>query len=213
MAINNQILLNIHNRLQLYPHSKLLIVSKNRSQDLIKTLLNQNYRLFGENRVKEAEEKFSQDILDLYANIELHLIGALQSKKVEKALSIFDCIQTIDRKKLIDEIVKVKSKNTIKTKKFLIQINIGQEPQKSGIEIDQVSDLINYANKNDISIDGLMCIPPNDNNAKFYFDRLRRIRDDLDPSMELSMGMSNDYLIALEAGSNIIRVGSLIFDE
>ena len=165
--------------------------------------------LFGENRVQEAKSKFTNDLLKY--NFKLHLIGPLQSNKAEDALAIFDTIQTIDRYKLIDTISKLKEKKTSKTKSFYIQINIGEEKQKSGVLLNELENLYNYSLEKKLNIVGLMCIPPIDSDANFYFNKMREIKSKLNDKLLLSMGMSNDYLAALECGSNLIRVGSKIF--
>ena len=165
--------------------------------------------LFGENRVQEAKSKFTNDLLKY--NFKLHLIGPLQSNKAEDALTIFDTIQTIDRYKLIDTISKLKEKKTFKTKSFYIQINIGEEKQKSGVLLNELENLYNYSLEKKLNIVGLMCNPPIDSDANFYFNKMREIKSKLNDKLLLSMGMSNDYLAALECGSNLIRVGSKIF--
>ena len=124
---------------------------------------------------------------------------------------LFDCIQTIDRMKLIDEILKYKDNFENRTKSFYIQVNIGSEKQKSGVEVENLPNLYNYCLKMNIQIDGLMCIPPNEENPSYFFQRMVLLRNSIDQSLKLSMGMSNDYKIALDNGSNLIRVGSYFF--
>ena len=192
-----------------FPKAKLLIVTKTRSITDIKKLIQSGISFFGENRLQEAEKKFSN--IENRENLSLHLIGPLQTNKVKKALMLFDCIQTIDRKKLIDEILKYKDNIGIRTKSFYIQVNIGAEEQKSGINEDNLKNLYNYCLSMNIQIEGLMCIPPNDVDPKPFFQKMVSLRDSIDLSLKLSMGMSNDYKIALDHGSNLIRVGSYIF--
>ena len=143
----------------LSPNSKLIIVTKNQSKDDIQKLINLGYRRFAENRVQEAKSKYAN--LNLIDDLSLDLIGPLQSNKVQDALEQFDTIQTIDRKKLVDEIQKIISKKKkVKTKNFFIQINIGDESQKSGIHIRDFVDFYNYCSSSNLKISGIMCIPP-----------------------------------------------------
>ena len=192
-----------------FPKAKLLIVTKTRSIIDIKNLIRSGISFFGENRLQEAENKFSN--IENRENLSLHLIGPLQTNKVKKALMLFDCIQTIDRKKLIDEIFKYKDNIEVRTKSFFIQVNIGAEEQKSGINEDNLQNFYNYCLSMKIQIEGLMCIPPNNVDPTPFFQRMVTLRDSIDQSLKLSMGMSNDYKIALDNGSNLIRVGSYIF--
>ena len=198
--------------IQDYNLTKLLIVSKNQSLDDVKTLIDKGYKIFGENKVQEAKKKFQE--LDNLFKINLHLIGPLQTNKVKEALHLFNTIQSVDREKLVDEISKfINKKDEIKTKSFYIQINIGSEDQKSGIDKSEFKDFYHYALAKDLNIEGLMCIPPNDTNANEYFREMNEIRKKINPNLKLSMGMSNDYQIALEHQSNLIRIGSLIFND
>ncbi len=196
--------------MSVYKNSKLLVVSKNRSREDIERLMIDGANLFGENRVQEAEAKFTIELYEKY-NYELHLIGPLQSNKTEDALKIFDTIQTIDRYKLVDTISKFKNKIQFKTKSFYIQINIGEEKQKSGISFTDLNNLYNYSLEKNLNIVGLMCIPPLNSDPDFYFNKMQEIKNKLNDKLLLSMGMSNDYEIALKCGSNLIRIGSKIF--
>ena len=127
---------------------------------------------------------------------------------------MFNTIQSVDREKLVDEISKfIKMNDEIKTKSFYIQINIGSEVQKSGVDKSKFKDFYHYALAKDLNIEGLMCIPPNDTNTNQYFREMNEIRKKINPTLKLSMGMSNDYQIALEHQSNLIRIGSLIFND
>ena len=127
---------------------------------------------------------------------------------------LFDTIESIDRKKLIDEIFKLKNKDLkIRTNNFYIQINIGSEDQKFGVDKAEVFELYEYAISKDLNIEGFMCIPPNTSSPEKYFQEMNSIRDNLDKNLKLSMGMSNDYLLALKNNSNIVRIGSLIFND
>ena len=211
MTINYENLNNCKSNIEIFDKSKLLIVTKNQSVDDIKELINSGFRLFGENRVQEAKLKFSS--LNNFEEINLHLIGPLQTNKAKEALMLFDTIESIDRKKLIDEIFKLKNKDLkIRTNNFYIQINIGSEDQKFGVDKAEVFELYEYAISKNLNIEGLMCIPPNTSSPEKYFKEMNLIRDDLDKSLKLSMGMSNDYLLALKFNSNIVRIGSLIFN-
>ena len=210
MKINYKNLNQIDFDLKQFKGSELLIVTKNQKIYEINELISKGYKLFGENRVQEALNKYSD--LDSKDNIELHLIGPLQTNKVKSALQFFDIIQSIDRLSLVDEIAKkIKNLKTIKTKGFYIQINIGEESQKSGVLKKDLKSLFDYCLKQKLNIIGLMCIPPNTIDPSNYFNEMYEIRDHIDERLKLSMGMSNDYKIALKFGSNIIRIGSKIF--
>jgi len=192
---------------------KLLVVSKNRSIEDITLLLDNNHKYFGENRVQEAFKKFAG--LRKKYDLELHLIGPLQSNKTDVALSLFDCIQYIDRYKIVDSIINFKNKSNklIHTKKFFIQINIGNEKQKSGVAPSEAVNFFQYCKEKKLNIQGLMCIPPNNENPKKYFQQMNEIKNMIDGSLQLSMGMSDDYKLAIQQGSNMIRVFSLLFDD
>ena len=211
MPVNFKNLNEIKASLARHHNSNLLVVSKNRNIDDIDVIYKSGTTLFGENRVQEAVSKFQN-----YAHlnkIQLHLIGPLQTNKVTQALSLFNVIQTLDRKKLVQAIIKEKNKNpSIKTNKFYIQINIGNEEQKSGVPITEVEKFYHYCLNSNIKVEGLMCIPPNNINPEPFFNRMLSIRDSLSSSLSLSMGMSSDYREALKMGSNLIRVGSKIFE-
>ena len=210
MKINYKNLNQIESDLKQYKNSELLIVTKNQKINEIKELILKGYKLFGENRVQEALNKYSD--LENKDDIELHLIGPLQTNKVKAALKFFDIIQSIDRLSLVDEITKkIKNLNTIKTRGFYIQVNIGEESQKSGVLKKDLRDLLDYCQKQKLNIIGLMCIPPNILDPSNYFYEMCKIRNEIDKSLKLSMGMSNDYNIALKFGSNNIRIGSKIF--
>ena len=208
MGINYNQLEKINEYLKNFPSAKLQIVTKNRDTEVIKDLIDKGYRIFGENKVQEANKKYKNlEIEDL----DLHLIGPLQTNKVRPALELFNAIQSIDREKLVKEIIKVQNKFKTKTSNFFIQVNIGEEEQKSGVPPEDLEYLYDFCIKNSLNISGLMCIPPFDKYAKNYFDKLRSLRDKLNPNLKLSMGMSDDYKISLECGSNLIRIGSKIF--
>ena len=194
-----------------YPSAKLMIVSKNRSLSSINQALNEGAVLFGENKVQEADLKF-EGIRRKFPNIDLHLIGPLQTNKVKQAMKVFDVIQSVDREKLVKEIAKYNLETT-RTKKFYIQINIGKEDQKSGIDPEKAKTFYDYSINLNLNIIGLMCIPPNNKDSDFFFKKMLQIRDSVNPNLLLSMGMSGDYLTALNNHTNIIRIGSKFFHE
>ncbi len=187
---------------------KLMIVTKTRSIEDISELIKLGYRNFAENRVQEANKKYTNIKSD--HKINLSLIGPLQSNKVKQALTLFDTIQSIDRNKIVDEI---KKNDAIVTneKKFYIQINIGEEPQKSGVLPKNFNDLYQYCLSNHLEISGIMCIPPFDKDPRFFFDKMLKIKEKSNNNFALSMGMSSDYKIALDYKTDEIRIGSLIF--
>ena len=211
MTVNYTNLSLIRDLLKSHPNTQLLIVTKNQDKDDILDLIKNGNKLFGENRVQEARKKYT-NLIEGY-EIKLHLIGPLQSNKAKIAMKLFDTIQSIDRKSIIDHIYDIleKKNQQVRTKEFFIQVNIGGEDQKSGIEVEDLNDLYIYALKKKLNIKGLMCIPPNDDEPSKYFIEMIKIRDSLDKSLLLSMGMSNDYSVAIKHGSNLIRIGSAIF--
>ena len=210
MSINSENLLSIKENLKLFPKTKLLIVTKNQSLESISALISDGYRLFGENRVQEAFKKYSN--ISIYKDLELHLIGPLQRNKVKQALKIFNTIQTIDRYSLVDEISKqINNLSDLKTRDFYIQVNIGEEEQKFGISKKETQELYSYTIKKKVSVSGLMCIPPNTSDPSDYFKEMLDLRNKIDKNLKLSMGMSGDYKIALNFKTDIVRIGSLIF--
>ena len=213
MSINTHNLNKIVNDLSDYKNScDLLIVTKTRSVSDIQSLSKIGYSLFGENRVQEADRKYKN--LRENFNFNLHLIGPLQSNKCLKALELFDTIQTIDRKKIIDLIsVEIEKNPNIRTKNFYIQVNIGNEDQKSGTALDEVESIYTYAIKKKLNVIGLMCIPPNNSDPNIYFEKMLNLKTQVNTNLKLSMGMSSDYLVALKYQSNLIRIGSMIFND
>ena len=187
---------------------KMVAVSKNHSVESVKIAIDSGIRVFGENRVQEAEKKFL-NLKSSYQDLELHLTGPLQTNKVKNAIKIFDLFQTLDREKLANEFSKYAE--LIKNKIFFIQVNIGKEKNKSGIFPEAADDFIKYCKQDlKLNITGLMCIPPIDTNPTFYFKNLNDIakRNNL---LHLSMGMSGDYIDGLKCGASYIRVGTLLF--
>ena len=208
MNINFEQLKKVDLKVKEYPNAYLLIVTTNRPQNLIRSLIKEGFNSFGENKVQEANDKFSS----IEENFKLHLIGPLQTNKAKLALTLFDTIQSIDRPKLIKEIAKhIKSNIKIKTKEYFIQVNIGQEDQKSGVLPKEAKELYDTAILNNLKIVGFMCIPPINEEPHKYFKKMSVLRDDINSELILSMGMSNDYDIALSMNSNLVRVGSRIF--
>tara|TARA_B100001093_G_scaffold463051_1_gene478785 strand:- start:53 stop:688 length:636 start_codon:yes stop_codon:yes gene_type:complete len=210
LTLNYQNLDIIIKDLETSKNTKLLIVTKNQIVDDIIELNSKGFRAFGENRVQEAKSKYER--LPNLDDIQLHLIGPLQRNKVKSALKIFNVIQSVDRMTLVDEIAKqINGSSKIKTKEFFIQVNIGDEEQKSGVLKKNLLNLYNYSIEKEINIVGLMCIPPNIADPSESFKEMVELRDEINQNLKLSMGMSNDYKIALNFQTNIIRVGSLIF--
>ena len=192
-----------------YPLPNLVAVSKKQNDDKVIEALEAGQKYFGENRVQEAKERWALK-LQQYKNLEIRLIGPLQTNKVKQALNLFDVIETIDREKLANEIANKFNEN-VKTKSFYIEINTGSEIQKSGIEPLQSDGFIKYC-KEDLKLPvvGLMCIPPINEEPAMHFALLKKIaeRNNL---KELSMGMSNDFKEAIKFGATSVRVGSAIF--
>jgi len=212
LSINYKNLLEIQNDIKFFPTSKLIIVTKNQTWEDVTELLDRGFIEFGENRVQEALKKYDQNTRKIFQSFNLHLIGPLQSKKTSSALKLFDTIQTIDRKKIIDTIVKESEKlDFVRTKQYFIQVNVGREPQKSGCIPDELFSLYKYALNLKLNIVGLMCIPPNDQNSEYYFKEMNALRNTIDKKLLLSMGMSGDYKVALKHDAKYIRIGSKIF--
>ena len=190
---------------------KLVAVSKKQDDHKIDQAIACGQKIFGENRVQEAINRW-QKRLDIYKDLELRLIGPLQTNKVKQALNLFDVIETIDREKIAIEIAKNLNEKT-KTKSFYIQVNTGNEPQKSGVDPLETDTFINFCIKDlKLNIVGLMCIPPLSEEPSIHFLLLQKIanRNDL---RELSMGMSSDYQDALKFGATSVRIGSLLFGK
>tara|TARA_B100000963_G_scaffold156399_1_gene136109 strand:+ start:1484 stop:2110 length:627 start_codon:yes stop_codon:yes gene_type:complete len=207
VSINYKILEKINNDI-VGKNIKLLIVTKNRSCEDVKQLIKMGYSEFAENRVQEAQKKYIDISPD--KDFKLNLIGPLQSNKVKQALNLFDTIQSVDREKIVNEISK--HVNTAsKTKNFYIQINIGQESQKSGIDPDNFNEFYNYCINKKLNISGIMCIPPQDKDPRPFFEKMNVLRSNINKKLILSMGMSSDYEIALECQTDEIRIGSSIF--
>jgi len=189
----------------------LIIVSKTFPISHIKPLIDHGHTHFGENRVQESINKW-KPLLDVNNDLKIHLIGKLQTNKVVEAIHHFSFIHSLDSEKLALKVSK-EQQNFNKNLNYFIQVNIGQENQKSGISISDAKSFINFCRKElKINIIGLMCLPPFGEDPIKYFNNLKKIASDNDLS-NLSMGMSNDYLEALKCGSNYLRIGSLILGQ
>ena len=172
-------------------------------------LINHGHVHFGENKVQESIEKWT-DIKNDFKNIKLHMVGKLQTNKVKHVLPLFDYIHSLDNIKLAEKISNEQQKIGKKIKIF-IQVNIGNESQKSGILEENLSSFYGKCIDDlDLQIEGLMCIPPNDNNSEIYFSKMKKLSDQINLP-ELSMGMSSDYLKACEYKTTFFRIGSKIF--
>ena len=189
--------------------TKLVAVSKKQLEYKILQAIESGQKVYGENRVQEAQKRWER-ILETHKDIELRLIGPLQTNKVKQALKLFNIIETIDRENLAKEIAKNFGHET-KTKSFYIQVNTGSETQKSGIIPTDADKFIEYCIKDlKLPIIGLMCIPPQDEEPAMHFAFLKKIAD-RNNLTELSMGMSNDYEEAIKFGATSVRIGSLFF--
>ena len=188
--------------------TKIIAVSKTFPIENILPLIEHGHVHYGENKVQEALDKWS-DIKILNNNIKLHLIGRLQTNKVKFALKIFDYIHSLDSEKLATKI-SVEQEKQEKKPKIFIQVNIGNEDQKSGINKDNLVDFYKFCKNLNLDIIGTMCIPPNDGHVEKYFSEMNKINKELN-FKELSMGMSGDYLEAIKNNATYIRVGSKIF--
>ena len=188
---------------------RLVAVTKTFPISHILPVINEGHIDFGENKVQEAMEKWTSIKQD-FPKINLHLIGKLQTNKVKFVLPLFDYIHSLDNIKLASKIAEEQIKKNFKPKIF-IQVNIGEEPQKGGIEISNLENFYEKCvNEFKLNIIGLMCIPPFDKDSKPYFKKMRDLNQNLNLK-DISMGMSDDYMEAIKQGSTFIRVGSKIF--
>ena len=191
-------------------HDKLptiIAVSKTFPIENILPLIEHGHLHYGENKVQEAIDKWSD--IKLNTNIKLHLIGGLQTNKVKFALRIFDYIHSLDSEKLATKIADEQVKQGKKPKIF-IQVNIGKEEQKSGINKEKLGDFYKFCKNLNLDVVGTMCIPPNDRNTEEYFSEMKNINQELN-FKDLSMGMSGDYMEAVKNSATYVRVGSKIF--
>ena len=191
--------------------AEIIVVTKNQNIDLIKNIVDQGHLHFGENKVQEALLKWKL-ILENNNSLMLHLVGNLQTNKVADALKIFSFIHSLDREKLAISLKKEEDKISKKIKYF-IQINLEKEQHKSGINPTEACEFIDYCkNELNLNIVGLMCVPPVESDPELYFKQLREIAIKKSLS-QLSMGMSNDFQVALRSGATHVRIGSAIFGE
>jgi pyridoxal phosphate enzyme (YggS family) len=203
--------INIHlNKLNINNNPKIVAVSKTFKIDKILPLIDHGHVDYGENKVQEAFEKWTE-IKKINSNIKLHMIGKLQTNKVKFAVQIFDYIHSVDSQKLAKKIADEQNKINKKIKIFL-QVNIGDENQKSGINKNGINQLVSYCKEIGLDLIGLMCIPPANIDPEDYFDEMNKLNKTLDLN-ELSMGMSSDFLIASKYFSTYVRIGSSIFGK
>jgi pyridoxal phosphate enzyme (YggS family) len=186
----------------------LIAVSKTFAADAITPVIEAGQRVFGENRVQEAKGKWPE-MMSAHSGIALHLIGPLQSNKVKEAVALFDVIQTLDRAKLADALAAERQKSG-RCPRLFLQVNTGEEPQKAGVLPRETAVLIAHARKLELPLEGLMCIPPVDDDAAPHFAFLAKLARDHDLA-HLSMGMSDDFELAVKFGATHVRVGTAIF--
>ena len=204
----NKIKSNI-NKLKPTKPVNIVAISKTFSLEHIKPLIDFGHDHFGENKVQEAKAKWG-DVKNKNTKLNLHMVGKLQSNKAKNAVELFDYIHSLDNQKLADVLSK-SQKNINRSLKYFIQVNIGNEMQKSGIPASDLDAFYNYCSKElDLNVIGLMVIPPNDKNTKKYFEAVFNLNNSL-ALKELSMGMSADYEEAVNYQSTYVRIGSLIF--
>ena len=210
-------LLDIENNIKIYLNKfninnnpKIIAVSKTFKIDKILPLIEYGHIDYGENKVQEAVEKW-HEIKKKNLQVRLHMIGKLQTNKVKLAVQIFDYIHSVDSKKLAKKIADEQKKINKKIKIFL-QVNIGDENQKSGVNKNDISQLISYCKEINLDLIGLMCIPPVNIDPEVYFEEMNKLNKSLDLA-ELSMGMSSDFLLAIKHFSTYVRVGSSIFGQ
>ena len=209
-VVNNKVK-EIINKKQLKTAPQIIAVSKTFSLSQITPLLNFGHLHFGENKVQEAEHKW-QDVKKRYKNVQLHMLGKLQTNKAKIAVKIFDYIHSLDNAKLASKIGQFEKELNKKVKLF-IQVNIGEECQKSGILIKDLQNFYDYCSKElSLNIIGLMCMPPVDLDPKNYFIMLKKNSEILNLK-DLSIGMSNDFEEAIICGSTYLRLGSIIFGK
>jgi pyridoxal phosphate enzyme (YggS family) len=194
----------------IFTSPKVIAVSKTFGLEKIFPLIEYGHLDYGENKVQEAVQKWS-DIKLKKPNIKLHLIGKLQSNKVKDAVKIFDYIHSLDSTKLAKKIADEQYKQN-KIVKLFIQVNIGNEEQKSGVKVNQINDLLMFSKQLNLSVIGLMCIPPANKEPDKYFKEINLLNKKFN-LQEISMGMSSDYLKAVENSSTYLRIGSSIFGQ
>ena len=198
------------NKLNINNNPKIVAVSKTFKMDKILPLIEHGHLDYGENKIQEAIEKWTE-IKKINSKVKLHMIGKLQKNKVKFAVQIFDYIHSVDSEKLAKKIVDEQNKINKKIKVFL-QVNIGDENQKSGVNINNVNQLASYCKEIGLDLIGLMCIPPANIDPDVYFDEMYKLNRNLNFN-KLSMGMSSDFLIAVKYYSTHLRIGSSIFGK
>ena len=188
----------------------LIAVSKVQPNERIEAVLEQGHRIFGENRIQEAQSKWP-DFKQQFEGIELHIIGPLQTNKTRAAMELADCIHTLDRIKLATTMARV-AQELGKCPEIFVQVNTGDEPQKSGVSPKETQAFVKECLDMDLPVKGLMCIPPVNEEASLHFALLKNIAEDCGLSY-LSMGMSSDFEKAISFGATHVRVGSAIFGD
>ena len=201
---------NIKSKFNFYQKIKIIAVSKTYPIEQIKPLIDFGHTDFGENKVQEALDKWS-NIKNENSLIKLHLIGKLQTNKVKHAVKIFDYIHSVDNEKLAKKISEEQIKDNKKVKIF-IQVNIGDEVQKSGINKHRLNIFYQYCLNLKLDIQGLMCIPPEGQNSESFFKDLKQMNENLGLK-KLSMGMSADYMTAIKNSATHVRIGTNIFGK
>ena len=188
----------------------LIAVSKVQPNERIEAVLEQGHRIFGENRIQEAQTKWP-NFKEQFEGIELHIIGPLQTNKTRAAMQLADCIHTLDRTKLATTMARI-AQDLGKCPELFVQVNTGDEPQKSGVSPKETQAFVKECLDMDLPVKGLMCIPPVNEEASLHFALLKNIAEDCGLS-DLSMGMSSDFEKAISFGATHIRVGSAIFGD
>ncbi len=210
LKINNNVKLKLK-KINFIKYPKIIAVSKTFKLDHIKPLIDHGHVDFGENKVQEAKEKWT-NVKSSFKNLQLHMIGKLQKNKVKDVVPLFDYIHSLDSLGLAEKISN-EQKKTGKSLKIFIQVNIGDEQQKSGIKKENLKDFYEKCvNDLKLNIIGLMCIPPLNSESKFYFNEMTKLNNSVGLT-DLSMGMSSDYLDAIDCGATFIRIGSNIFGK
>lgn len=188
----------------------LIAVSKVQPNERIEAVLEQGHRIFGENRIQEAQSKWPY-FKEQFEGIELHIIGPLQTNKTRAAMELADCIHTLDRTKLATTMARI-AQELGKCPELFVQVNTGDEPQKSGVSPKETQAFVKECLDMDLPVRGLMCIPPVNEEASLHFALLKNIAEDCGLS-DLSMGMSSDFEKAISFGATHVRVGSAIFGD
>ena len=201
----------IINKKQLKTNPKIVVVPKTFPLNKIVSLLENAHMHYGENKIQEAENKWI-DIKNRYKDLQLHMVGKLQSNKAKKAIKLFDYIHSLDNAKLALKLSH-HEKELNKKVKLIIQVNLAEEPQKSGIMFNDLNNFYNYCTKDlSLNVIGLMCMPPVDSNSKECFDKLKKASEQLNLE-DLSMCMSSDYEQEILSGSTYLRLGTIILGE